>query len=240
MFQAQQSLKQDGREKRLAQMIAQQGIVDAERELARYEPSAAIPLLTRLLKKEHQEVRRRKYLIFAMLGVYILACIIYYSLSHKLIQFPFYIFLFTSGGWRNSNKKKSLQRVEALATLLIDRVKRAERTELGALLELAPLAWENATLQSPVRDRLAYLLSRTPTDELSQLPQAAHVGLQFVTRKAIEEAPYNNFFEPLAIAGLLALGSLNDRNLSPQAQDARVAHQSERVRAAAEEYLRQL
>ena len=34
MFQAQQSLKQDEQEKRLAQIIAKQGIVEAERELA--------------------------------------------------------------------------------------------------------------------------------------------------------------------------------------------------------------
>ncbi|MCX6365979.1 MAG: hypothetical protein NTX57_04640 [Armatimonadetes bacterium] len=239
-MQVQQTRTEKEREKRLAQIIKSQGVVDAERELARYEPEAAIPLLTRLLKKEHQRIRHRKYLIFALLSVYILICIGYYWHSHKLIHFPFYIFLFTSGGWRDSNKRKSLQRVEAVATLLVDRVKRVERTELGALLALASLAWESATLQNPVRDRLASLLARTPTDELFRLTLEQRTGLQIATRKAIDEARHNAFFEPLAVAGLLALGSIKDTSLKNVAERAVLQHTRGHVCASAEEYLTQI
>jgi hypothetical protein len=116
-------------------------------------------------------------------------------------------------------------------------VKRAERSELGCLLELAPLAWTNAALLSPVRDRLAYLLPRTPTGELLQLTLTQRTGLQIVTQKAIDEARYNDFFEPLAVAGLLTLGSLKEASLRDGATWAAYNHPSAHIVAAATEYL---
>ena len=65
-------------------------------------------------------------------------------------------------------------------------------------------------------------------------------ALQFVTRKAIDEARYNDFFEPLAVAGLLALGSLRDFSLGGQAWEATRLHTREHIRMAAEEYLCQI
>ncbi|WP_309714636.1 hypothetical protein [Armatimonas sp.] len=237
MFQAQQSLKQDEQKKRLAQIIAKQGIVEAERELAPYDSFVAIPLLIQLFKRENEQIHRRKLLIFGLAGTYLGLAVLCEILKRELINFPFLVFILAVGEWRDRQKKKALQRIESLATLLADRIKQAARSELGALLELAPHAWENTTLQVPLRDRLAHLLARTPTDELLVLTSEQRAGLQFATHKAIDETDYNNIFEPLAVAGLLALGSLKDKSLKKVADDVRTVHKCEQVRAATAEYL---
>jgi hypothetical protein len=227
------------REKRLARLIKNQSVADVERELAHYEPEVALALLIHLYTKESTANTRFNHVLALVLCLYFTLVTLWCTKNlhgsglWPLFTIPIWNFL----GWCKNRKQAALLRIESLATLLTNRLKQAERSELGTLLALAPVAWESAILQIPLRDQLAHLLARTPVDELSQLSSEAHVGLQFVTRKAIEEAPYNAFFEPLAIAGLLALGSLKDPSLVGSAQDTKVDHKCEQVRAAAAEYL---
>ena len=239
MMQAQTTRSEQEREKRLVTIIKSQGVVDAERELSRYEPGVALPLLIKLLTKETQAIQQRKRLVFVCLAAFLGGMLLYRIFTKGFPNiFPFFVF-WGIGSWRDKSKKQGNQHIDALATLLMERVKRAERSELGALLELAPLAWENAILLAPVRDRLASLLPRTPTDELFRLTLEQRTGLQVATRKAIDEARHNAFFEPLAVAGLLALGSLKDSRLRKEASTAAAQHSRGHVCAAAEEYLRQ-
>ncbi|WP_309714638.1 hypothetical protein [Armatimonas sp.] len=241
-MQVQKTRTEKEREKRLMQLIVQQGVVGTERELARCEPETVLPLLTRLYTKETLVITRIRSVVTVGLCTYFSLIILYYVVSqHFYGLWPlFTIPVWNLLGWRTKKKQAALQRLELLATLLLERVKLAPRSELGTLLDLAPQAWESAILLIPIRDRLAHLLARTPTNELFLLTPEQRAGLQFATRKAIDEAHHNDFFEPLAVAGLLALGSLKDRNLGGQAGDARVAHKCERIRMAAEEYLRAL
>ena len=156
--------------------------------------------------------------------------------------FPFYIFFF---GWRGSKKKGQLKNAEKLAQLLPLYIKQAGRSELGALLELAGLVWKSPPLNSLLRDRLATLLPWTPTDELLLLTQMQRSSLRLVTANAIQEFRDNAFYEPLATAGLLALGTLGDQGVLKQAQGITLQQTqgrvgAARVGAAAEEYLTQI
>ena len=101
----------------------------------------------------------------------------------------------------------------------------------------APLVWEQEVLKTALRDRLAHLLPRTPTDELVLLTPLQRAGLRQITRRAIEESRSMSFYEPLAVAGLLAMGSLRDPGARSAANSALLQHSRGHVCAAAEEYL---
>jgi hypothetical protein len=241
-MQVQQTRTEKEREKRLAQIIKSQGVVDAKRELVRYEPEVAFALLIHLFTKEATATKRLNQVLVIVFCLYFTLVSLWCTKNlhgsglWPLFTIPIWNFL----GWRKNKKQAALLRIESLATLLTDRIKQAERSDLGTLLTLAPLAWENATLQVPLRDQLASLLARTPTDELFHLTLEQRTGLQIATRKAIDEARYNDFFEPLAVAGLLALGSLKDISLKNVAERAVLQHTRGHVCAAAEEYLTQI
>ncbi len=243
MLQAQRSRSEEERAKRFREVMEKQTVLDAERELARFEPQSVLPLITRILQKEQKIQRQRLWIIGTFLVIVLTAYVLRLALTRHLPGFfPFYIFFF---GWRGSKKKGQLKNAEKLAQLLPLYIKQAGRSELGALLELAGLVWKSPPLNSLLRDRLATLLPWTPTDELLLLTQMQRSSLRLVTANAIQEFRDNAFYEPLATAGLLALGTLGDQGVLKQAQGITLQQTqgrvgAARVGAAAEEYLTQI
>ena len=237
MLQAQKSRSEEERARRFREVLDKQTVLDAERELARFEPQTVLPLITRILQKEQVIQRQRLWIVGTLLVIVLTAYVLRLALTKHLPGFfPFYIFFF---GWRG-NKKRQLKHEEKLAQLLPLYIKQAGRSELGALLELAGLVWNSPPLNSLLRDRLATLLPWTPTDELLLLSEAQRSSLRLVTASAIEEFRDNAFYEPLAIAGLLALGTLGDQGVLKHAQGLTLRQTQGRVGAAAEEYLTQI
>ncbi len=231
---AQQPLSQKEQESRLRTVLAMTDPATQERELARFEPSVRIALLGQVLQKEKQALLQRRWLTITLL----IACLLIFLglalISEKFPSFPFYIFFFI---FSNTQKKAWQQRQTLLAKFLPEWIKHSPRNELGALLDLAPLVWEQEALKVALRDRLAHLLPRTPTDELGQLTPSQRAGLRHVTRHAIETSRPLSFYEPLAVAGLLAMGSLCDPGVRSAAQGVLNRHTRGHVCAAAEEYL---
>ncbi|WP_394796323.1 hypothetical protein [Armatimonas sp.] len=237
MLQAQKTRPEEERARRFREVLEKQTVLDAERELARFEPQTVLPLITRILQKEQEIQRQRLWIIVTFLVIVLTAYVLRLALTRHLPGFfPFYIFFF---GW-SRNKKRQLKHTEKLAQLLPLYIKQAGRSELGALLELAGLVWESPPLNSLLRDRLATLLPWTPTDELLLLTQVQRSSLRLVTTSAIQEFRDNAFYEPLATAGLLALGTLGDQGVLKQAQGITLQQTQGRVGAAAEEYLTQI
>ncbi|WP_395137973.1 hypothetical protein [Armatimonas sp.] len=238
MLQAQKTRPEEERARRFREVLEKQTVLDAERELARFEPQTVLLLITRILQKERETQRQRLWIVGTLLGIVLTAYVLRSALTRHLPGFfPFYIFFF---GWRGSKKKGQLRHTEKLAELLPLYIKQAGRGELGVLLELAWLVWESPPLNSLLRDRLATLLPWTPTDELLLLTQAQRSSLRLVTASAIQEFRDNAFYEPLATAGLLALGTLGDQGVLKQAQGITLRQTQGRVGAAAEEYLTQI
>ncbi|WP_395091560.1 hypothetical protein [Armatimonas sp.] len=238
MLQAQKSRSEEERAKRFREVLDKQTVLDAERELARFEPQTVLPLITRILQKEKQVQSQRLWIVGTLLVIVLIA----YGLRSVLTRhlsgfFPFYIFFF---GWSEKKKKGQFKHTEKLAQLLPPYIKQAGRSELGTLLELAGLVWKSPPLNSLLRDRLAMILPWTPTDELLLLTEAERSSLRLVTASAIEEFRDNAFYEPLAIAGLLALGTLGDQGVLKHAQGLTLRQTQGRVGAAAEEYLTQI
>ena len=231
---AQQPHSQKEQESRLRTVLEMTDPVTRERELARFEPAVGISLLTRVLTKEHRGQRRSRWLGIALVVTFLLMILALRLESGKFPSFPFYLFFFA---FNNSKKKAWRQRLEQVALFLPEWIKRASRTDIGALLELAPLVWEHETLKMALRDRLAHLLPRTPTDELALLSPLQRAGLSLITRRAIEESRLMSLYEPLAVAGLLAMGSLRDPGARSAANSTLLQHSRGHVCAAAEEYL---
>ena len=231
---AQQPLSQKEQESRLRTVLEMTDSATRERELVRYEPSVGIPLVTSLLQNEKQAMQRSHRLGFVLVAAFLLMILAIRLDSGKFPSTPFFLFFFF---FTNNRKKSWRQRLEQLALFLPEWIKRANRMDLGALLELAPLVWEQEVLKTALRDRLAHLLPRTPTDELVLLTPLQRAGLRQITRRAIEEARIMSLYEPLAVAGLLAMGSLRDPGARSAANSALLQHSRGHVCAAAEEYL---
>ena len=142
--------------------------------------------------------------------------------------------------WHEAVGKKQKKRIEILVQLLPLSLKKAERSDLGVLLELAPRVLDHQSLANQFRDVIARLLARTPTDELQGLTEPQREGLRLVTIHALKETVYNTFYDPLAIAGLLTLGTLGDPGVLRDAQVVTLQQPPSRVCAAADEYLNQL
>lgn len=237
MLQAQRSRSEEERAKRFREVLDRQTVLDAERELARFEPQTVLPLITRILQKEQQIQQQRLWSLWIVGSLLVIVLTGYVWRSALTGFFPFYIFFI---GWSGNKKKGQLKHTEKLAQLLPLYIKQAGRSELGALLELAGLVWNSPPLNSLLRDQLAALLPWTPTDELLLLTQVQRSSLRLVTASAIEEFRDNAFYEPLAIAGLLALGTLGDQGVLKHAQGLTLRQTQGRVGAAAEEYLTQI
>lgn len=231
---AQQPLSQKEQESHLRALLAMTDPVTRERELARYEPSVGIPLITSLLQNEKQTMQRSHRLGFVLVAAFLLMILALRLENGKFTNFPFFLFFFF---FTNNRKKSWQQRLEQVTLFLPEWIKRSNRADLGALLELAPLVWEQEALKTALRDRLAHLLPRTPTDELVLLTPLQRAGLRHVTRRAIEESRIMSLYEPLAVAGLLAMGSLRDPGARSAANSALLQHSRGHVCAAAEEYL---
>ena len=100
MLQAQRYRSEEERAKRFREVLDKQTVLDAERELARFEPQTVLPLITRILQKEQVIQRQRLWIVGTLLVIVLTAYVLRLALTKHLPGFfPFYIFFF---GWRGN------------------------------------------------------------------------------------------------------------------------------------------
>ena len=119
----------------------------------------------------------------------------------------------------------------------------AQRADLPLVLEVAGEllpSEENIagrTAKAALTQTLTRLLPTVPVDELLVLTPLQRKALRCVTIEAIDASRREQSQETLAVAGLLALGSLKDTGLIAVAAQVSQRHTRGHVCAAAEEYL---
>ena len=222
---------------------------DAARKMLSVLPcERALTLLCTLMQRDTQRVQFPWFLfrtVTISLACFFIAYNIW-SIASGITKDPFtrgintlalLIYLPLVARYRGTSKRN-----KTIFTLLPDLLSRATRAELGAVLEfgshaaLSPLAKAPDSLDK-LFQWLGHVLPRTPLDELRMLSPEATQGLRLLTQEAIEKSKKEPKAEALAIAGLLALGSLKDTSLKKAAELVNLQHCNGHVCAAAEEYL---
>lgn len=223
----------------LERHLTERKLRDAEETLALVPPQEALHALTALIAVS--TTRQRWYRLMAnTLFCGFLGALVLYAV---FLGPPPILALFLTMGL-NSLRKSAGQRPkhcrETALLVLPNILKQVGRQELGLLLELAPWVLDHQPAGSQVRDLLGRLLPRVPTDELQALTTPQRAALQTVTVHALGEARENPFFEPVAIGGLLALGTLQESALADELKRLEAHQTTPRLHAAAQEYLSQL
>ncbi|WP_309714635.1 hypothetical protein [Armatimonas sp.] len=237
--------------KKLWQQLKHSSPDAAKKTLSILPCERALVLLTTLMQRDNQRVHFC-WFFFRAVAIPLMCLGIAYSIwsiTSGVAKDPFtrgintlvlLIYLPLVARYRGTSKRN-----KTIFTLLPDLLSRATRAELGAVLEfgshaaLSPLAKAPDSLDK-LFQWLGHVLPRTPLDDLEALSPEARHGLRLLTQEAIEKSKTEQKAEALAVAGLLALGSLKDTSLKKVADGVRAVHKSEQVRAAAAEYLSQL
>jgi hypothetical protein len=227
-------------EETLWKQLAYNNADSARQTLAPLEASDALQVLVRVLARDEQKtlrqvriIRRILMIIFCLLIVTNLIAVIHGSFKPDFGTFSTPIMLLSLILTMRDMQPVS-ERKKMATDLLPELVPRLKRTDISFVLELTPQA---------KRDDLALVswlghgLGRMPLDELVALSPKARQGLRLLTQEAIEKSKTEQKAEALAIAGLLALGSLKDTSLKKVAEQAVLQHTRGHVCAAAEEYL---
>jgi hypothetical protein len=220
--------------------LTERKLRDAEETLALVAPQQALRSLTELVAVSTK--RHRWYKLVAntlygsLLGALVLYAVFIGSFSPMISVFV----LMGLNSFRKSAGQRPKYCRETALLVLPNILKQVGRQELGLLLELAPWVLDHQPVGSQVRDLLGRLLPRVPTDELQALTSPQRAALQTVTVHALGEARENPFFEPVAIGGLLALGTLQDPALVQELKKLQEHQPTHRLYAAAQEYLEAL
>ncbi|WP_309709643.1 hypothetical protein [Armatimonas sp.] len=229
-------------EEKLWKQLAYNNADSARETLAPLESSDALQLLIRVLARDETKTVRKSLLTksifvvsFGLLGTWALFHIFrdpskFDSDSLLPVGIALFIATILSGAQTYSPHNRAV-------LLIPDLLPRLSRTDLSLVLELASQAkLDDLALLS----WLGHGLGRMPIDELAALSPEARQGLRLLTKEAIERSKTEQQAEALAIAGLLALGSLKDTSLKNVAERAVLQHTRGHVCAAAEEYLTQI
>jgi hypothetical protein len=220
--------------------LTERKLQDAKETLALVAPHEALRSLTTLVAVS--TTRRRWYRLVAntlfgsALGVCVLYAVYLGSPSALLACF----LMLGLNSLRKSAGQRPKHCRETALLVLPGVLKQVGRQELGLLLELAPWVLDHQPVGSQVRDLLGRLLARVPTDELQALTAPQREALRLVTVHALGEARENPFFEPVAIGGLLALGTLNEATLVHELKKLQEHQTTPRLYAAVQEYLGQI
>ena len=231
--------------KTLWELLAEETSVPAEASLASLSTNESLMLLSELYTRTQESIVKGTKRQFWAFVIGITGYIIYLvgPFPRNLFVNGVLFALITYGYSFQSEQKRLFLRQTNILRLIPGLITASDRFVLGSLFELAVvlqkarLSGNDREMRIQLQILLSQLLALAPTDALQSLSQEQKVSLRMLTEQALDVCWGDPRYEPLAIAGLLALSSLNDRNLNTQAQDARVAHKSEQVRAAAEEYL---
>ncbi|WP_309709645.1 hypothetical protein, partial [Armatimonas sp.] len=218
--------------------------VAAEANLASLSTNESLMLLSSLYTRTQVALKtgaKRQYytLIIGITGylVYLIGPFPRNIFLHTVLSFLIFY------GYSFKNEKKNLlQRQVNILQLIPGLLGNSDRFALGGLLELAGVLY-NAQLYGADREMLMQLqtqlsqfLARTPSDALHSLSQEQKVSLRVLTELALDVCWSDPRYETLAVAGLLALTTLQDTSLQEAVQKAQGQRQTQAVTAALEEY----
>lgn len=217
----------------------------AESTLRLYPPAEVFAVLGEILEGERQRARRRRavdeMLRFGLSAAYLIWFVYGFAWDQLgLFLAAFLALRLLQGAIRSYCRSLSL-REKNVRFVLPSLVERAPRSDLEHVLTVPLTGAKNPEPgEWAVLQKLGSWLARLPEDELALLSHEARRGLRRLTPYAITLSRKDPRAEELAIACLLALGSLKDRTATQSARSAAEKHPRGHVSAAAEEYLSQI